>query len=476
MNRRVSIVVSGLLALLMALTASAQLPDSPVGRRGNAILKVLRKGPEAATAAFFEENFTPELLAEETAGERAERLAATLGRFGGIQLQGVQKTGAFSATILGTSAATGTQVEIKYSLEEEEPHRITYFDIGEAGAAIEPMPIEALAASVEEHLEQLVEDDKFSGVALVAHGEEILFEGAFGLANRRYEALNTTETPFNLGSINKIFTRVALAQLASEGKLSFDDTIADHLPDYPNAEVAQKVTIARIADHTSGLGDIFTDEFAAANKSRFVEASDYFALFAENDLLFEPGEGRQYSNAGYMVLGVIVEAASGMNYHDYVRENIFEPAGMASTAPYTFDDPATPFATPYTRLGDDHEMGPLRDSSARLPYKGTSAGGGFSTAHDLLAFRNALFDHVLLDPRYTAWIVTDQLPDDTPDVPADSYGIGVAGGGPGVNAALEMDREWTVVVLANMDPPAAGEVAAHIRTLVQAVERYERDG
>jgi len=472
-HRLLRAVVCALALLAVAAVTGAQLPDSPTGRRGNAIIAALRGGPSAATATFFEENFTPELLAEETAGERAERLAAKLERFGEIQLQGVQKTAAYGAKIMVSADGIDAQVEIRYALEEEEPHRITFFDISEAGKAIEPMSLEEMMTAATEHLEALTAEDKFAGVALVARGEEIVFEQAVGLANRRFEAANRPDTPFNLGSINKIFTKMALAQLASAGKLSFDDTIADHLPDYPNPEVAVKVTIAQLVNHTAGLGDIFTDAFAETAKERFRSPSDYFELFAQDDLLFEPGEGRQYSNGGYMVLGAIIEAASGQSYDDYVKTNIFEPAGMNATAPHSLDTAVTPIATGYTRL-EDHEVGALRENSFMIPFAGTSAGGGYSTVRDLLAFRQALFGHQLLDARYTAWMITDELPDEAPDTGPDSYGIGLAGGGPGVNAALEMDGEWTIVVLTNLDPPAASDAAAHLRALIRAVQKHER--
>ncbi len=458
----------------VALVATAQLPDSPTGRAGNAIIKVLKGGPEAATAEFFTTYFSDDYLAEETAAERAEWLAAILERFGALELQGVQKTAAFGANIMASSETTGAQVEIRYFVEEEEPHRIEVLNIEETGSAIEPMSQEAMVAAVGEQLGQLTTDKKFSGVALVARGEEVLFEQAYGLANRRFAAPNAVDTPFNLGSINKMFTKIALAQLARDGKLSLDDTVAKHLPDYPNPEVAARITIAQVANHTSGLGDIFTDEFAATAKTEFQQPSDYFKLFANDPLLFEPGEGNQYSNGGYMVLGAIIEAVSGENYHDYVQANIFEPAGMTASGPHALDDAKIPLATGYTRMGDDHDAGPMRENTFLIPHTGTSAGGGYSTVHDLLAFRHAFVNQKLIDGRYMAWIVSDRLPDEAPEIDPNSLGIGIAGGGPGVNAMLEMDGEWTVVVLTNLDPPSAMDATGQLRALIGAVQKYER--
>jgi CubicO group peptidase (beta-lactamase class C family) len=459
-------------ALLSAAPLLAQLPDTPTGRRGNAILEVLRSGPGAITIAFFTDNFDPSWLAGATVEERREELATTLGELGELTLQGVRKSPGFGAVILAASGATGRQVEISYTLEDEEPHRIVSFEIEQRGEAIAPISLAELPAAVEAHVAALAARDEFSGAVLVARGEEILFEAAYGLADRRYGAPNRLDTAFNLGSINKIFTRVALARLARDGRLSFADTIADHLPDYPNAEVARRVTLQHLAAHTSGLGDIFTEEFAAADKSRFREPEDYFPLFAADDLLFEPGEGRSYSNAGYMVLGAVIASVTGETYDEYVRETIFEPAGMTATAPWALDDPTAPIAIGYTRGphdGSDAEHpGTWRENSFIIPHTGTPAGGGFSAVRDLLAFRHALAGNRLIDPRYTAWLVNDELPEEAP-ASGSGLGIGVAGGAPGVNAALEMEGEWTVVVLANLDPPAASDVAARLRVMLGAI-------
>jgi CubicO group peptidase (beta-lactamase class C family) len=320
--------------------------------------------------------------------------------------------------------------------------------------------------------------DEFSGTVLVASGEEVLIEAAKGLASRRYEVPIDVETRFNLGSINKIFTKIAIAQLASRGKLSFDDTVARHLPDYPNQEVAERITIQQVVDHSAGLGDIFTDEFAATAKEEFRTPRDYFRLFANEPLLFEPGASQRYSNGGYMVLGAVVEAVSGQTYDDYVQQNIFDPAGMTATGSFAMDEPVPNLAKGYTRHGfgdqegDHHETGrgedaPWRENSFMIPFTGTPAGGGYSTVGDILKFRLAFTGHQLLDPRYTDWVVTSKLPEHDPN--GSGYGIGLAGGAPGVNAHLEIGAEFTVIVLANLDPPSASDVARHLRELIEAI-------
>ena len=156
-------------------------------------------------------------------------------------------------------------------------------------------------------------------------GMATFFLEAYGRADRDFDVPNRTDTKFNVGSINKVFTQVAVAQLASGGKLALSDR--PRLPDYPGPG-ADRITIQQLLTMSSGLGDIFGKKYDATPKSRLRNLSDFLPLFVDEPLLFEPGMSRRYSNAGYVVLGLIVERVSGQSYHDYVREHVFRPAGM----------------------------------------------------------------------------------------------------------------------------------------------------
>src|SRR5258705_9931281 len=186
------------------------------------------------------------------------------------------------------------------------------------------------------YLEQAVAEDYFSGGALIARDGKPIFEKAYGLANKRSNTPNNVKTKFNLGSINKSFTSVAIAQLAQQGKLSFNDPIGKYLPDYPNKTVAAKVTIHQLLTHTSGMRSYFNDEFMKRRASLRTLA-DLLPFFFNDPLDFEPGEKMQYSNSGYVVLGLIVERLTKQSYFDYVREHIFKPAGMKNTDSYELE-------------------------------------------------------------------------------------------------------------------------------------------
>ncbi|HZI63661.1 MAG TPA: serine hydrolase domain-containing protein [Thermoanaerobaculia bacterium] len=312
---------------------------------------------------------------------------------------------------------------------------------------------EALAA-LEKEIRGRSDDGRFSGVVLVAKDGKVVLTRAVGLAQREHETPMREDTRFNLGSINKAFTRVAILQLVEAGKIDLDAPFARYWPDYPDPEIAAKVTVRQLVDMQSGLPDIFNERFAATPRDRLRSLADYLQLFTGQPLDFEPGTQRRYSSAGYVVLGLLIERLSGQTYYDYVRRHIFAPAGMTSTDSYALDEIVPGRATGYTRRQGGRGPGearhantpdaPLRANYHSLPARGSSAGGGYSTARDLLAFGRALRAGKVVESDF--W--------------RRNGGLGVAGGAPGINALLEDDwvSGWTVIVLANLDPPAAEEL------------------
>ena len=154
-------------------------------------------------------------------------------------------------------------------------------------------------------LKQRCSQDLFSGVVLIAKNDKPIFQHVCGMANREKKIPNTLETQFNLGSMNKMFTSIAIAQLVSQGRLRYLDTLAQILPDYPNQEAAQKITVEQLVTHASGLGDLFTDEFMQ-DRLKIDSLNDYLPYFANQPLQFDPGTKRSYSNAGFVVAGLII--------------------------------------------------------------------------------------------------------------------------------------------------------------------------
>jgi CubicO group peptidase (beta-lactamase class C family) len=295
-------------------------------------------------------------------------------------------------------------------------------------------------------LDSLAARDEFSGVVVLARGGTPVFEHAYGMADREARRPNDVETAFNLGSINKIFTQIAVRQLAAEGKIQLDSTLAWHWPDYPHREVARRVTIRQLLQHRSGIGGNIFGDPPGGSRAGIRRLRDFLPLFVDEPLQFEPGTQQRYSNAGYVVLGLLVERLSGEDYYAYVRRHVYEPAGMTRTAHFAVDSLPPNTAIGYTRggpgsAGDE----PLHRNTETLPGRGSSAGGGYSTAHDLMRFVQALRDR--------------KIPGGPPP------GIGIAGGAPGMNATVDGDLPggYDLIVLANLDPPTAERVARTVR-------------
>ncbi|MDQ2670710.1 MAG: beta-lactamase family protein [Gemmatimonadota bacterium] len=322
-------------------------------------------------------------------------------------------------------------------------------------AAAQPASSQTTAPPPVTHLRQVVDSlaqaGRFSGVVVLTRNGEPVLELAHGMADREAGRANDVETAFNLGSLNKLFTRIAVEQLVAEGRIHHDSTIAAYWPDYPNGDVSRRVTIAQLLEHRSGLGGNIFDAPPGGTRADIRHNRDFVQLFASEPLQFEPGTSRRYSNAGYVVLGEIVARVTGEDYYDYVRRSIYQPAGMTRTGHFAVDSLPPNTALGYTRGGRDaRDDAQLRPNRELLPGRGSSAGGGYSTARDLL--------------RFIAAARAGRIP------AARVNGIGAAGGAPGLNAIIETDLPggYDLVALTNLDPPSAENVGQLFREMVDA--------
>ena len=338
----------------------------------------------------------------------------------------------------------------------------------EVTAPISPSMADAeLAKALDGWIAPQAEAGSFAGVVLVAKDGRPVFERAYGLADRERKTQITAGHRFNLASIGKAFTKVAIGQLVQQGKLRFTDTIAQRLPDYPNTE-AHPATIEQLLNHTGGIANFFGRDFDATPKERFRSNADYFAFVAPKPLTFPPGSRNQYCNGCYIVLGEIIARVAGQPYERYIEERVFKPAAMTSAGFVSYGDPAT--ALPYTRQRGD---GTIPESAIGMHgNRGSAAGGAFGRAADLLAFDQAARREQLLNAVLTEWFygnldeaaVTAALKVQPPAKGSGMLrGIGIAGGAPGANANLEGGPTWTVIVAGNLDPPNAGRIASAIR-------------
>lgn len=314
---------------------------------------------------------------------------------------------------------------------------------------------------------ELASKDKFSGDVLIARTGKIALQKSYGLADREKRIANTVDTRFRIGSMNKMFTATAILQLVGDGKIDLAATLGKYLPDYPNKDIATKVTIRHLLTHTGGTGDIFTPEYDQ-HRLEIRELTDYVKLYGSRGLQFEPGSKWAYSNYGFLLLGVIVEKVSGTSYYDYVRTHILLPAGMHDT-----DSLPESESVPNRSVGYMRKNGNWVSNKDTLPWRGTSAGGGYSTVGDLFRFAEALRSGKLIRRELFAQMTSKQAGDAR--MPAgEGYGFGMTvseepqgkrfghgGGAPGMNGELRVypRTDTIVVVLANLDPPAASRVA-----------------
>jgi D-alanyl-D-alanine carboxypeptidase len=317
----------------------------------------------------------------------------------------------------------------------------------------------AISAGAEAYLEALAERELFAGTVLVARDGAPLFVRSYGFADREAKIANAEGTRYNIGSITKTMTKVALLLLRDEGKLGLTKSLRTYLPDYPS-KIADEVTLQQLVDHRSGMGDIFGPAFDA-RKDGLLSLADYRALFVDAPLEFAPGTDDRYSNAGYVVLGLVIERVSGQSYFDFVRDRILEPAQMTDSGWPLRSDATWTRATGYTtRTQQPGPPGPRRGNAAFLPARGSSAGGSYSTAADLLRFARAL-------PKILGTASYRELMGVPRDAPASAKpGVAWGGGAPGVNASVQLEGAFEVIVLANVDPPAAEEVGRNLGRLL----------
>jgi CubicO group peptidase (beta-lactamase class C family) len=324
--------------------------------------------------------------------------------------------------------------------------------------------LKALAA----HADELARDDELAGAVLVVKDGRVLFRRAYGLADRKRRVPNTLRTRFRIGSMNKMFTAVAILQLVEAGKVKLNARLGTYLPDYPNREVARKVTIHQLLTHTGATGDIFGPDFDE-HRQELRALADYVKLYGKRELEYEPGSSWAYSNYGFILLGVVIERVSGQSYYDYVQEHVYARAGMTRSGSLPETRAVAGRAIGYTKPPGTNTWVPNTDT---LPYRGTSAGGGYATVGDFARFADALLHHELLGRDSTRRLLAGKS-EPVPEVGgryaygffdtrgADGNGwVGHGGGAPGMNGDLRIYPKsgYVVAALANLDPPAAGQI------------------
>ena len=310
-------------------------------------------------------------------------------------------------------------------------------------------PIVAAASKIVDSYHEL---GWFSGSVLLAKVGQPLYQVSVGLANREAASPNSHDTKYNLGSIMKNFTAVLVLQQVERGVIELDDSLDSFELGFP-AETARRITVRQLLNHRSGLPDVFTSEYRE-NPLSFRTIADKLALLKDAPLLFEPGTERRYSNYGYIVLGAILEKATGQEFAALLQEHIFNRLKLEdSVYPYSNEAPNQSLRYTFNYAGEQTFVGVTEHHSPD--------GGIESTVADVLTFYRALF--------YGDELLSHQESTIDEYFPVDGEKWVAFGGGTGVSAAIELDlkNDYQIVVLANTDGLVAEEISGRIYSYIQ---------
>jgi CubicO group peptidase (beta-lactamase class C family) len=277
--------------------------------------------------------------------------------------------------------------------------------------------------SLTDSISDIHSKNDFSGTVFVKDKDMVL-DATFGYANRSEQRKNNSSTRFGIASGCKLFTAIAICQLAEKGKVSFDSKLSDCL-DIDFQHFDKDITVHYLLTHTSGIPDYFDEEVMTDFEELWItypmyqlrRLKDFLPLFQNERMKFQAGQSFHYNNAGYILLGLIVEQATKLEFSEYVQDYIFKKANMMDSGYFTFDS-----LPPNTALGYiDHPDGTWKTNIYSLPVKGGSDGGAFVTAADMEKLWEALFTFQLLSEEYTSKIIKAHIQVDE----CDFYGYGI---------------------------------------------------
>lgn len=308
-------------------------------------------------------------------------------------------------------------------------------------------------------VKQYLDLDIFSGVVLLAEKGKPIYHKAFGLANRETKTPNTLNTKFNIGSMNKTFTKLVILQLLEEDKLSLSDKLGKYLPGFPKL-AAKNIKIEHLLNHSSGYGDYLgRDFFNSSISQKTIKA--LVKRIKKMPLLFEPGSEQEYSNSGYILLGAIIEKITGQTYHQNVKERIVKPLGLTETYVENKNE------VPERAIGYLKTMtGEIEDNTGFVELPNPD-GGFLSTTTDILKFyREFHYGNIIIKEETK---LKDEFYQMIQAHNNTGGAIPHAGGFNGANTVnYEVLRDdITLIVFANMDEPVAEQLGAGILAIIR---------
>ena len=319
-------------------------------------------------------------------------------------------------------------------------------------------------SAFEAQIQPYVDSGRFIGSVLVSKDGKVLYRKAFGFAQAEWEIPNTPETKFRIGSITKQFTAVAILRLVEQGKLKLDDPIKKHYPTAPATWEA--VTIHHLLNHTSGIPS-YTGQAGFLEKSALpAKPADIIKPIQTLPLEFAPGTKFVYNNSGYLLLGLILESLTGQPYAEYLRQTIFEPLGMKDTGADVSSAILKNRAAGYVSAGKKIRNAHYTDMA--WPF---AAGVLYSTVDDLLKWDQALYTDRLLSNSSKEKLFQPGLGNyaygwqtlKLGTHPVVDHGGGIQGFN--THIARVLDEHVATIVLANINTPAASQLAIELARL-----------
>ena len=467
-----------LLASLSAQTSSVKLPDTASGRLLSEWLAMCQAPNVEQIKKWSAEHYSEQVFKFMPPDKLAENDVKDCSESGGYRAVEVADSKPERIKVLVVSNKTDSWFNLNLILDKDKQEKIAGFGAAPAPPPETTLPKDlsdaALISVIGSYADRMEKGDHFSGILIVAReGKPIMTRGE-GYADRAKKTAFTPSSQFTIGSMGKMFTAAAIGQLVDQGKLSYDDVVGKFFPDYANKTVREKVTVGMLLSHTAGLKDFLGKRSPEMMKNGVKRADEFVPLFEKDELRFDPGTSWGYSNAGLALAGAIVEKVSGEDYPDYIRKHIFDPAGMKDSDPNNTPGPRPYLVVPYTHMSPN---GPSPDWHEAEHDIGSPAGGAISTAADLIRFAEALRSGKLVGKTTFEKMVSPH--GKTPGGGVYGYAmeiqdlytrtiVGHGGGFPGVNTHLYMvlDSPYTIVVLANQDPPAADLIGERAKALV----------
>jgi CubicO group peptidase (beta-lactamase class C family) len=475
--RRLAVCESAAVLCLWA-TLSAHSGQSPPEQRASEIASLLQQWGAGEAASYIDRSYAPALLEQSGPSAQLTFLGQLRDRTGKAEIDSLRLLSDGRAEAWLRDPDNDWVTVLRVATEPAPPHRITAVELGPTHAPPRVREAGFTAADAAHEARRLVrsfcERDAFSGSVLLELAGRVVLEESCGEAHKDFGVLNNAATRFNIASLPKMFAGVAIARLVQEGRVAFSDPVSKFLPDFPTREGAAQIRVEHLLTHTSGIGNVFSASYVEGSPLRSRELDALLALAAGDSLrVREPGTAWAYSNTGYLVLGRIIEEASGMRYEDFIARAIFDPAGMTQTCLCSLD-----------RVNHNLAVGYIKEfSPAGVAYQstyfleniiqGSAAGGAYSTVTDLLRFGRALRSGGLIAPELVEIVTSGK-----PELESAEYGYGFgilepgkvvahSGGTYGASANLEigLGGQYTLAMLSNYSGGAAFPLVLRLRTI-----------